>query len=80
MDLVVVDLPGPQGAEGPFIHELQLPPSAAITLITRGKEVVSPRGPTRLKGWDQVTVLAHVGDEAAIRHALLEPFQHRGEA
>ena len=80
MDLLVVDLPGPQGTEGPFIHELQLPPSAAITLITRGKEVVSPRGPTRLKGWDQVTVLAHVGDEAAIRHALLEPFQHRGEA
>ena len=80
MDLVVVDLPGPEGTLGPFVHELKLPPNAVITLITRGKEVISPRGLTRLKGWDQVTVLAPVGEEPAIRHALLDPFHKQEEA
>ena len=80
MDLVVVDLPGPEGTLGPFVHELKLPPNAVITLITRGKEVISPRGLTRLKGWDQVTVLAPVGEEPAIRHALIDPFHKQEEA
>lgn len=70
MDLIVVDLPGPKGAPGPRISDLELPPGAVITLITRGPEVVVPKGSTRLEGWDQVTVLAHVKDEAAIRAAL----------
>lgn len=77
MDLIVVDLPGPQGFEGPVIQELALPHSAVITLITRGREVVSPKGQTRLMGWDQVTVLAHVADEEAVRHALIAPFLPR---
>jgi cell volume regulation protein A len=75
MDLIVVDLPGPQGAPGPRIQDLNLPPGAVITLITRGPEVIAPRGPTRLEGWDQVTVLAHVTDEAAVREALVGPFE-----
>jgi len=32
---------------------------------------VVPKGNTRLQGWDQVTVLAHVKDEEAVRSALL---------
>src|SRR5690606_33872180 len=31
---------------------------------------------TRLLGWDRVTVLAHADDEADVRAALLEPFEH----
>jgi cell volume regulation protein A len=75
LDLIEIDLPGPQGIAGPMIQNLPLPPSAVITLITRGAEVVSPKGQTRLNGWDQVTVLAHVKDEEIIRHALLNTFR-----
>lgn len=72
MDLIVVDLPGPQGRPGPRISDLNLPSGAVITLVTRGEEVVVPKGKTRLQGWDQVTLLAHVDDEPAIRAALLK--------
>jgi len=71
MDLIVVDLPDPQGAPGPRISDLKLPPGSVITLITRGEEVVIPKGSTQLQGWDQVTVLAHAADEEAIRAAFL---------
>lgn len=73
-DLVVVDLPDPKGAPGPKIRDLALPEGAVITLITRGNEVVLPKGNTRLQGWDQVTVLAHAPDEEAVVAALLDPF------
>lgn len=71
MDLIVVDIPGPYGKPGPTIADLKLPAGAVITLITRGKEVVVPKGGTRLQAGDQVTVLAHVNDEAAVRAGLL---------
>ena len=74
-DLMTVDLPDPQGAEGPRLRDLRLPPGAVIILITRGSEVILPKGEARLLGWDQVTVLAHAPDEATIRHVLLEPFR-----
>lgn len=71
MDLIVVDMPGPKGSPGPRIADLRLPPGSVITLITRGKEVVVPKGNTCLQGWDQITVLAHIRDEPAVREALL---------
>ncbi len=75
LDLVVVDLPGPKGIPGAMIRDLQLPPEALITMITRGKEVIPPKGSTCLQGWDHVTVLAHGKDEGAVRQALLAPFE-----
>ncbi|HOL32743.1 MAG TPA: potassium/proton antiporter [Anaerohalosphaeraceae bacterium] len=74
LDLFVVDLPGPQGTIGPKISDLHLPPGSVITLITRGQEVVVPKGSTHLQGWDQVTVLARAKDEEMVRRSLLEPF------
>ncbi|OQA03054.1 MAG: K(+)/H(+) antiporter NhaP2 [Planctomycetes bacterium ADurb.Bin401] len=76
MDLIIVDLPGPKEITGPTISELRLPPAAVITLITRGDEVIAPKGSTRLKGWDQVTVLAHAKDEEVVKQVLLTPFEH----
>lgn len=73
-DMVVVDLPGPNGAPGPRLRDLRLPEGAIITLITRGDEVVLPKGETQLQGWDQVTVLAHAPDEDKIREKLVELF------
>lgn len=75
LDLFVVDLPGPQGRPGPRIRDLILPPTALITLITRGNEVLGPIGNTRLLGWDQVTVLARPEDEAVVRATLLRRFE-----
>lgn len=74
-DIVVVDLPGPQGAPGPRLRDLRLPEGAIITLITRGDQVVLPKGETQLQGWDQVTVLAHAPDENDIREKLEAPFR-----
>jgi cell volume regulation protein A len=73
-DMVIVDLPGPKGAPGPRLRDLRLPEGAIITLITRGDEVVLPKGETQLQGWDQVTVLAHAPDEDQIRERLVAPF------
>lgn len=73
-DIVVIDLPGPKGAPGPRIRDLRLPEGAIITLITRGDEVVLPKGETQLLGWDQITILAHAPDEDTIRHKLTEAF------
>ncbi len=73
-DVVVIDMPGPKGVEGPHLRDLSLPEGAIITLITRGDQVVLPKGETRLLGWDHVTVLAHAPDEDRIRAKLLEAF------
>lgn len=73
-DVVVVDLPGPKGADGPRIRDLSLPEGAVITLVTRGDQVVLPKGETRLQGWDQVTVLAHAPDEDQIRATFMKAF------
>lgn len=75
LDLVVVDLPDPKGRPGPKIRDLHLPPGAVITLITRDNEVLTPKGNSRLQGWDQVTVLARIVDEDKVREALLKPFE-----
>jgi potassium/hydrogen antiporter len=73
-DIVVVSLPGPEGAVGPRIKDLSLPDGAVITLITRRGEVVLPKGDTRLQGWDEVTLLAHAPDEDTICARLSEAF------
>ena len=75
-DLISVSLPDPQGAAGPRIGELSLPPGTVITLVTRGKDVIVPTGSTQLQGWDHVTVLCHARDESHVREALLKPFNN----
>jgi len=79
-DMVIVDLPGPKGTPGPRLRDLRLPEGAIITLITRGDEVVLPKGDTQLHGWDQVTVLAHAPDEDQIRENLVAPFRPHSTA
>lgn len=78
-DMVVLDLPGPRGREGPRIRDLSLPEGAVITLVTRGDQVVLPKGETRLQGWDQVTVLAHAPDEDRIRETFAQAFPPEAE-
>jgi len=70
-DLIVVDLPDPQGSIGQSIADLRLPDGAVITLITRGIFLIAPKGSTHLHGGDQVTVLAHASEEDMIRSVLL---------
>jgi cell volume regulation protein A len=73
-DLLVVDLPGPRGATGPAIADLRLPAGSVIILITRGNDLVVPKGSTLLQGWDQLTVLAHAKDHETVRSVLLSAF------
>lgn len=75
LGLIVVDLPGPQGRPGARVRDLVLPSEALVTLIARGDEVVPPTGNTRLRGWDQVTVLALPESEERVRKALLASFE-----
>lgn len=79
-DMVIIDLPGPKGAPGPCLRDLRLPEGAIITLITRGDEVVLPKGEAQLLGWDQVTVLAHAPDEDQIREKLVALFALAGSS
>lgn len=74
-DLLVIDIPEAPGATGPRLRDLTLPEGAVIVLITRGGEVVLPKGNTRLQPLDHVTVLAHAPDEEEVRAALVEPFE-----
>lgn len=73
-DVVVIDLPGPKGVAGPRIRDLSLPEGAVITLVSRGDQVVLPKGETQLQGWDQVTILAHAPDEDRIRETFANAF------
>lgn len=73
-DLMVVELPDPPGAIGPVIADLRLPAGSVIVLITRGKDIVVPKGSTHLQGWDRVTVLAHAKDHEIIHDVLLNAF------
>lgn len=73
-DLIVVDLPGPQGVIGPTIADLRLPAGSVIILITRKKDLVIPKGATHLQGWDQVTVLVHAKDQERVRSVLRSAF------
>tara|TARA_R110002096_G_scaffold44524_9_gene119871 strand:- start:24217 stop:25692 length:1476 start_codon:yes stop_codon:yes gene_type:complete len=75
LDLVVIDLPGPQSILGPAIADLSLPSGSVIALIARGNDLVVPKGTTNLHGWDQVSVLAHANDETQIRSVLLQAFE-----
>ena len=70
MDLITVDIPGPQGSQYAKISDLRLPPGSVITLITRGEKVVAPKGSTCLRGWDQITILTHAANEATIKEIL----------
>jgi len=78
LDLLVIDLPDSEVDEGPFIRDLSLPPGAVITMVTRGREVLAPKGGTRLMAGDQVSVLAHAADEQLVREALFTPFTGSG--
>jgi potassium/hydrogen antiporter len=80
LDLVFVDLPdhaadGNTESPAPLIRDLPLPEGAVITLITHHTKLTVPRGSTRLRGGDRVTVLCQAADVDEVRAALLAPFE-----
>lgn len=79
-DLITVDIPGSEGAPGKRIADLGMPHGAVITLVTRNGDLIVPSGQTQLLGWDQVTVLAHAGQEADIRRVVASATQHHFDA
>ena len=73
-DLVVIDLPGDESTIGSTIADLRFPAGSVIILITRGQDIVVPKGSTHLRGSDHVTVLAHANDHETVRSVLLNAF------
>lgn len=74
-DLIVIDIPEHDINESPRIRDLNLPEGAVITMIARDGEIIPPKGNTRLKSWDQVTILAHAPDGENIHKSLHSKFQ-----
>jgi len=81
--MVELDIP-PQGtvACACTIGELGLPPGCVLVSISRGEEVIIPRGEDRLQAGDEVVALTFVDQEDALRRVLLggrRMAQERGE-
>lgn len=72
--LIVFDIPAAEDVKGPRIRDLKLPEGAVIALISRGNNIILPKGNTRLEPWDQISIMAHRPDADAVRIALANPF------
>ncbi|MEW6553532.1 MAG: TrkA family potassium uptake protein [Actinomycetota bacterium] len=70
--MVELDMPTEGGeACGCVIEELKLPPGCVLVSISRGEEVIIPRGGDRLQAGDVVIALTFVDQEEELRRALL---------
>jgi cell volume regulation protein A len=63
------------------IKDLKLPDNTLLLMIARRQKtpsdiwnVLSPRGDTVLRGWDQITILSKVEDEEKVREMLQKAF------
>lgn len=56
---------------GVEVDELRLPQGAAVSLVTRGKEVLVPSGRTQLRAGDQVLVVSALGKVSSVEERLL---------
>ena len=52
---------------GMTLNDLDFPGGAAVTMIVRGRELIAPKGPTRLEVGDHAYVLAKPGDVDMVR-------------
>ncbi|MBU2694211.1 TrkA C-terminal domain-containing protein [Nocardioides sp. WV_118_6] len=55
---------------GVEVDELRLPPGAAISLVTRGRDALVPTGRTTLRTGDQVLAVAARGQVSAVEDRL----------
>ncbi len=69
-EFLEVTIPVAAGAIGKSVAQLRLPRSAVLVSITRGDEVIIPRGDTRLRAGDVVTTLCEASAVDAIRQFL----------
>jgi CPA1 family monovalent cation:H+ antiporter len=69
-EFLEVTVPPNARAAGKSISELRLPRSAVLVSISRGDEVIIPRGDTRLRPGDVVTTLCESKSAHAIREFL----------
>ena len=52
---------------GATLADLPFPPGAAVTIIVRGREIIPPKGDTRIESGDHVYIFAHTEDLFIIR-------------
>ena len=72
VNLVEIDIPHDITGRLQRISELELPEDSVLVCIFRDEETVIPRGPTRLKGGDQVIALTAPEAEEKVRAAVLK--------
>ncbi|TWG94088.1 K+ transport systems, NAD-binding component [Nocardioides sp. J9] len=56
---------------GVEVDELRLPEGAAVSLVTRGKDVLVPGGRTQLRTGDQVLVVSALGQVTSVEARLM---------
>jgi CPA1 family monovalent cation:H+ antiporter len=70
---VEVEIPANSCAVGKTIAELRIPKAAVLVSIKRGRDIIIPRGNTRLVSGDVVTTLCESDVAVAVRDVLLSP-------
>jgi cell volume regulation protein A len=57
---------------GRTLEEFRLPQGASVALVSRGNQLIPPRGATRLEAGDHLFVITHTGERAAVERILSE--------
>src|SRR5690606_36645318 len=73
-DLIEVEITPGAEVQGKLLSELDLPPTVAVSAIVRHKQVVTPRGNTRIEPGDVLFILAGKGS----RERVLDVFTGEG--
>ncbi len=71
MEYVTIELPPYSPVVGKPVRELTLPRDCVLVSIRRGRQVVVPRGDTRLQAGDRVTVFTSREAREAVHRALV---------
>jgi cell volume regulation protein A len=57
---------------GRNVEDLPLPQGAIVALVSRGNQLIPPRGATRLQAGDHLFVIAHTGERPAVERIFTE--------
>jgi cell volume regulation protein A len=57
---------------GRKVEDLPLPPGSIVAMVSRGSQVIAPRGGTRLEAGDHLFVIAHTGERLALEQVFAD--------
>ena len=71
-EIVEYAVAGSSNISGRTVSELSLPTGALIALVSRGRNLVAPQGPTRIEAGDHLFVIAPASARAAVDAVFAE--------